>query len=588
MWISRAAAMCQRLVTNQRYSRRRNSLAVTILEQITDAVVVTDDLGEIKYVNRAFTEITGYRSEEVIGRNPSILQSGRQDAAFYAEMWWTIAKAGVWSGEIWNRRKSGEVYAGILTISAVLDTHGHIQCYIGIFSDISQLKRSERLIEELRRHDALTGLLNWDAVQGEIATAVQQTLKRGKSRIAVLMLGLDRFKDINGGLGYAEGDQVLKAVTERLVSAAGVGASIGHRGGDEFCILLTDVETEGCVQGRANRILDAVRQPISLHGLEVVVTASIGFGVFPRDGRDAQSLIRRADIAMRRAKRAGRSLIRSFDAQTDGDGLEQMSLWQDLRRAVEREEFMLQYQPQVDLRDGRIVGVEALVRWRHPELGMIPPTKFITLAEETGLIIDIGAWVLREACTQVRTWQVEGHDGLRVAINLSAVQFSQVDLEQQIGAALAVTGLAADSLELEITERMMMANPENAIEAMHRIKGLGVKFAVDDFGTGYSSLAYLKHFPIDILKIDRAFVGNCPHDRVDTALTEAIINLGRCLDLSVVAEGVATMEQCAFLLERGCGIAQGYLFSPPLDGRQLSSLLASGARLAVPVETMFG
>lgn len=588
MWISRAAAMCQRLVTNQRYSRRRNSLTVTILEQITDAVVVTDDLGEIKYVNRAFTEITGYRSEEVIGRNPSILQSGRQDAAFYAEMWWTIAKAGVWSGEIWNRRKSGEVYAEILTISAVLDTHGHIQCYIGIFSDISQLKRSEQLIEELRRHDALTGLLNWDAVQGEIATVVQRALKRGKSRIAVLMLGLDRFKDINGGLGYAEGDQVLKAVTERLVSAAGVGASIGRRGGDEFCILLTDVETEGCVQGHANKILDAVRQPISLHGLDVVVTASIGFGVFPRDGRDAQSLIRRADIAMRRAKRTGRSLIRSFDAQTDGDGLEQMSLWQDLRRAVEREEFMLQYQPQVDLRDGRIVGVEALVRWRHPELGMIPPTKFITLAEETGLIIDIGAWVLREACTQVRTWQVEGHDGLHVAINLSAVQFGQVDLEQQIGAALAVTGLAADSLELEITERMMMANPENAIEAMHRIKGLGVKFAVDDFGTGYSSLAYLKHFPIDILKIDGAFVGNCPHDRVDTALTEAIINLGRCLDLSVVAEGVETMEQCAFLLERGCGIAQGYLFSPPLDGRQLSSLLASGARLAVPVETMFG
>lgn len=588
MWISRAAAMCQRLVTNQRYSRRRNSLAVTILEQITDAVVVTDDLGEIKYVNRAFTEITGYRSEEVIGRNPSILQSGRQDAAFYAEMWWTIAKAGVWSGEIWNRRKSGEVYAEILTISAVLDTHGHIQCYIGIFSDISQLKRSERLIEELRRHDALTGLLNWDAVQGEIATAVQQTLKRGKSRIAVLMLGLDRFKDINGGLGYAEGDQVLKAVTERLVSAAGVGASIGHRGGDEFCILLTDVETEGCVQGHANKILDAVRQPISLHGLEVVVTASIGFGVFPRDGRDAQSLIRGADIAMRRAKRAGRSLIRSFDAQTDDDGLEQMSLWQDLRRAVEREEFVLQYQPQVDLREGRIVGVEALVRWRHPELGMIPPTKFITLAEETGLIIDIGAWVLREACTQVRTWQVEGHDGLHVAINLSAVQFGQADLEQQIGAALAVTGLAADSLELEITERMMMANPENAIETMHRIKGLGVKFAVDDFGTGYSSLAYLKHFPIDILKIDRAFVGNCPHDRVDTALTEAIINLGRCLDLSVVAEGVETMEQCAFLLERGCGIAQGYLFSPPLDGWQVSSVLASGARFDLPVQTTLG
>jgi diguanylate cyclase (GGDEF)-like protein/PAS domain S-box-containing protein len=579
MLIALAAILLLWLAEALLRSRRRDALAAQIFEHAVEGIAVTDAAGSILRVNRAFCDITGYRPEEVIGRNPRLLQSGRHDAAFYADMWRHIADTGAWSGEIWNRRKSGETYPEALSVSAMRDAAGRVTHYIGVFSDISQRKKSESLIEELSRYDTLTGLLNWSAVQEELAAALRRVRERGKGRLAVLLLGLDRFRNVNDSLGHVGGDLVLETVAARLADVAGAGARLGRRGGDEFCVFITDAESEEDVRRRAERFLGTVCEPMLVCGHEVVITASIGFSLYPHDGQDAALLARRAEAAMQHAKKEGGNLYRAFDARMDGNGLERLTLERHLRRAVARREFMLQYQPQVDLRDGRILGAEALVRWKHPELGMIPPAKFIGLAEETGLILDIGAWVLREACVQAKAWQAAGHCGLQIAINLSALQFRQPDLAEQVAAVLAETGLPAADLDLEITESTMVADPESALVAMERIKAMGVKFSVDDFGTGYSSLAYLKRFPIDTLKIDRAFVRDCHEGGRDAALAETVINLARSLDLKVIAEGVETAEQRAFLRERGCDAVQGYLFSPPVGVQQFSSLLAMGGRL---------
>ncbi|MCK6385155.1 MAG: EAL domain-containing protein [Rhodocyclaceae bacterium] len=584
MLISLAAILLLWLAEALLRSRRRHELAAKIFENTVEGITVTDAAGTILRVNRAFCDITGYRAEEAVGRNPRILQSGRHDAAFYADMWRHVADTGSWSGEIWNRRKSGEIYPETLSVSALRDGSGRITHYIGVFSDISQHKKSESLIEELSRYDILTGLLNWGAVQEELLIVLRRAWAGSKGQPAVMLLGLDRFRNVNDSLGHVGGDLVLETVAARLAEAAGAGARTARRSGDEFCIIFPEVESEAAMRRCAERILGAVSEPMLVSGHEVVMTASIGFSLSPRDGQDAAQLIRRAEAAMQHAKKEGGNFFQSFDARMDGNGLERLTLERHLRRAVARKEFMLQYQPQVDLRDGRILGAEALVRWRHPELGMIPPAKFIALAEETGLILDIGAWVLREACAQAAAWQASGHRGMQVAVNLSALQFRQPGLAEQVAAVLAETGLPAADLDLEITESTMVADPESAIATMQRLKAMGVKFSVDDFGTGYSSLAYLKRFPIDTLKIDRAFVRDCHEGGRDAALAETVINLARSLGLKVIAEGVETAEQHAFLRERGCDIAQGYLFSPPVGEPQFASLLAMGGRLDVPLQ----
>ncbi|MDA0191014.1 MAG: EAL domain-containing protein, partial [Proteobacteria bacterium] len=490
-------------------------------------------------------------------------RSGRHDAGFYRAMWESIRTQGSWQGEIWNRDKNGRVFPEWLSVSVVRDAHGEVDHYVGLFTDISERKRAEERIRHMAEHDALTGLPNRVLLGDRLSQAIAAA-QRERRVMALIFLDLDRFKNINDSLGHQIGDRLLQAVAGRIVGTLRGSDTVSRPGGDEFILLLPEIAHPDAAARIAEKLIEALARPCVIDGHELAVTASLGISIYPEDGEDAETLIRNADTAMYHSKESGRNVYHFFRPEMNARVFERMSLEHSLRRALERSEFRLHYQPQIDIATRRLIGMEALVRWQSPELGLVSPARFIPVAEDSGLILPLGAWVLGEACRQARAWQVAGLPALPVAVNISALQFRQPNFVGVVEQVLAQSGLAPECLELELTESIMMHAAERNIEVLDTLRRMGVKVAIDDFGTGYSSLAYLKRLPIDKLKIDQAFVRDIATDADDAAIIAAIIGLAHNLKLRVIAEGVESEAQLEFLRHGGCQEVQGYLFSPPL------------------------
>jgi diguanylate cyclase (GGDEF)-like protein/PAS domain S-box-containing protein len=563
-------------ITLRKQSEKQLQQSAIVFENTKDGVIITDPAVRITAVNQAFTEITGYTEEEVQGKNPNILKSDMQSPDFYAEMWSSIKESRYWQGEIWNRRKNGQIYAEWLTISTVFDLSGNITNYIAVFSDISQMKESEQKLKQLAHYDSLTGLPNRLLMHARLVHALERT-QRKDSKIAILFLDLDHFKNINDSLGHPAGDEVLQATAKRLAQRVREEDTLARLGGDEFVILLEHLEKAESAAIVAQDLLYLFSKPFILADKqEVYLGASIGISLFPDDGKSATQLIQHADAAMYEAKNAGRNTYRFYMQEMTIAANERLLMEMELRRALERDEFIVHFQPQVEIVSSKIIGLEAMVRWQHPQLGLVPPNKFIGVAEDSGLIGPLGEWVLQTACRQILAMDRKGMPPLKLAVNLYIRQFFQENLVQRISEILAETGLDPRRLELEITETMMMEKRISWMNMLEGLKKLGVSLAIDDFGIGYSSLAYLKQFDIDTLKIDRSFIANIPTISSDKEIVSTIITMARNLNLQVVAEGVETEEQLNFLREHGCNAYQGYLHSRPLPAEELVELLLHG------------
>ncbi|WP_246211248.1 sensor domain-containing protein [Vogesella oryzae] len=547
-------------------------LAATVFDNATEGILVTDGEGRIVMVNQAFTRITGFTQDLAIGRVSRMLRVANRERNRGLQE--ALERDGHWKGELFDRRRNGDPYIAELSISAVRDPFGQLSHYVGVFSDITGRKQAEDRLQFLASHDPLTRLPNRSALIEAIDTAI---LEAGdiEPRLALMFIDLDRFKLINDSFGHQAGDEVLHEIAARLTQSTERFGLVARLGGDEFTLVVRDFDDHGNLGRMAEEVLAALARPIRIEEHEVFVSGSIGISVYPNDGVEAASLLKNADAAMYRAKEAGKNTYQFFDAQMNAQTFERLLMESGLRQALERQEFELHYQPQVSCDGGRLEGVEALIRWRHPHLGLVPPGRFIPLAEETGLIKPIGAWVLREACHQMVAWDKMGLCVPRLAVNLSARQFEQQTLLNEVNDVLAVTGLAASRLELEITESMLMHNPQEAVSLLRELKALGVKLSIDDFGTGYSSLSTLKRYPLDYLKVDRSFVEGLPGDEDSAAITEAIIAMARKLKFTVIAEGVETAAQSVFLANAGCAILQGYYYSRPLPVAMLEQWLAA-------------
>lgn len=530
----------------------------------------------IEYVNPAFERMTGYAREEVIGRNPDFLLGDDRAQHGVKEILAAFREKREGNTMLRNYRKDGTLYWNDLYIAPVKDEDKEVRHFVVIQYDVTVIKRSEAKLQYQAHYDALTGLPNRVLLNERLGQAIADL----SGPVWLVYLDLDRFKVVNDSLGHQAGDVLLKHVAERLRAAVKPSDTVARLGGDEYVMILSDPGTGATIAGVVQGILDAVAQPLIIEGHEFFPTCSMGIAAYPADGKDEATLMRHADIAMYRAKELGRNNYQFYSCAMNAKTLERLHLEGELRHALERDEFVLHYQPQVDLQSGQIVGMEALIRWNHPELGMVPPDRFIGLAEETGLIVAIGAWVLRTACAQNKVWQRSGFAGLRVAVNLSARQFGSKDLANSIIAVLEETGLAADGLEIELTESSLMADVDGAVASMRALKAIGIHLSLDDFGTGYSSLSYLKRFPIDVLKIDQSFVRDVMSDPDDAAIVASIISLAHNLKLHVIAEGVETAEQLAYLRLHGCDDMQGYYFSKPVPAAAFEQMLREGKNLA--------
>lgn len=555
-------------------------LAEVAIENTTEGVMITDARLRILAVNRAFFRITGYSEAEVLERQPSLLQSGRHDGEFYEAMWGSIRSQGHWQGEIWNRRKGGADYPASLSIRAVPDARGDVVNYVGVFSDLTAIRESEARCDFLAHHDPLTGLPNklLFVARGERALA-RARFSGGRVAVVFLELDLDRFKHLDNTLGQPAGDELLRRVGERLDQSVRAEDVVGRLDGNRFMILLKELADGDSAGVVARRLLDGLAVPFRLSGFELYATAAIGVSLFPQDGDELDVLMEAAASAMDYAREQARGSVQFYSAELTRAKTDRFRMESELRRAIHSDELVLHFQPQVSVWSGRIVGVEALVRWRHPELGLILPSRFLPLAESTGLVVEIGAWVLGEACRQVCRWMAEGLPALRVAVNLSAQEISATPLADVIAATLAETGLDPAQLEVEITEASVMANLERAVVTLCAVKSLGVTIALDDFGTGHSSLNYLRRFPIDRLKLDGSFICQVADLETDRAVAHAAIELGHAFKLGVVAEGVETPGQLRFLSASGCDTYQGHLFAAALPPDGLASILrAEGGR----------
>jgi diguanylate cyclase (GGDEF)-like protein/PAS domain S-box-containing protein len=556
-------------------------LAATVFEASSEGIMITDASNNIVTANRAFTEITGYAEDEVRGQNPRLLNSGRQEREFYQEMWESLTQHDHWQGELWNRRKNGEIYPEWVVINAVRNSGDVVSHYIAVFSDISQRKYDEERIGYLAHYDPLTDLPNRVLFQDQLARLLA-ACQRQEKLAAVLLLDLDRFKNVNESLGHMFGDQLLQQVAQRLQAVVRDVDVVARLGGDEYVVVLSEL---GEAQGAAlvaQKILGEFSIPFAMAGQEISITASIGVSLYPDDGDNPDVLLKNAESAMYGAKQSGRNSYRFYTQSMNASVLSLLRMENAMHHALERGEFLLHYQPQVDLFNGRVIGMEALIRWQHPERGMIPPMEFIPLAEESGFIIPIGEWVLKEACRQAKRWHDAGFGGLCVAVNLSAVQFKQSNLKDVIQGAANEAGLDLRCLELELTESLVMHNAEDVIKTLQQLKSLNLQLSIDDFGTGYSSMSYLKRFPVDKLKIDKSFIRDISDDPADLAISQAIIALGHSLGLRVIAEGVETVEQLALLHANRCDEMQGYYFSKPVDAAAFTRLLEEGRQLDVP------
>lgn len=557
-------------VTANKESAQRLELAMHVFSQGSEGVMITNARNEIISINRAFTEITGYAEAEVLGKQPQLLQSGRHDRDFYHVMWQRLNTHGKWEGEIWNRRKDGQVYPEWLTVSRVGETNDDLH-YVGVFADITQRKVAEEKIEQLAFYDPLTALPNRHLFKDRVAQAIR-VAERTKSTFGLAFLDLDHFKEVNDVHGHNVGDLLLQQVTERIKQRIRPGDTVARLGGDEFVLLLLDMPIKE-MAARLNAILGDVSQMYAIQGKQVHVSASAGLAVYPGDGDDHNTLLKHSDMAMYQAKADGRNSLRLFNATMASELRTKYQLDAALRMALENNEFSVVYQPQIRLSDGRMVGLEALLRFDSKVLGPVSPNLFIPVAEETGLIHRIGEWVLERVVAQIAEWCALGFSDFSVAVNLSAKQFWNEEFVDKLAALLSRRHLPGAMLELELTERIAMGDAERAIGRMQALRDLGVRLSIDDFGTGYSSLAYLRWMPVNVLKIDKSFVDDIGTDADDETICKSIINLGLGLGMTVLAEGVETQKQADFLLKAGCHLVQGYLYFRPVAASDILPLL---------------
>jgi diguanylate cyclase (GGDEF)-like protein/PAS domain S-box-containing protein len=548
-------------ITGRKAAEEKLRLSAIVLEHIADGVMVLDTHSKIIATNPAFTRITGYTEREAIGQHSSLTRSTRHSEDFYNALWSDLANAGFWRGEIWSTRKNGDAYLEWVTVSAVRDDAGAVTHFVGVFSDITKAKESQDKLDHLAHHDPLTALPNRLLFHDRLQHALQRA-ERDNEQLAVLFIDLDRFKNVNDTLGHHVGDELLKQVAAALAGHLRDGDTLARLGGDEFIVLLENVHGAFGAGHVAEKLMSMFEQPFSVADHELFVTGSVGISLFPQDATDLNMLIRNADVAMYQAKARGRNGYQFYAPSMSGEGVERLRMEAMLRRSIERNEIFLEYQPQVEIDSGRLIGVEALVRWQSPELGLVSPARFIPLAEDTGFIDRLGKWVLVEACRQMVRWQEAGLAVPKIAVNLSVRQFERGGMANTVAGVLRATGLAPACLQLEVTESVIMKTGD-ALVFINDLHAIGVGLAIDDFGTGYSSLAYLKQLPVQTLKIDRSFIKDISTDANDEAIAIAIIQLGKSLNLSVIAEGVETEEQAAFLLRHGCNQAQGYLYSRP-------------------------
>jgi len=547
--------------------------AAVVFESTSEGVVITNTEQEIVAVNNAFTQITGYMEADILGEKASILKSGRHDVTFFEKMNKHIELYGEWQGEIWNRRKNGETFPELLTINKVENGKGEITHYVGVFTDITAIKQSEAELSYLAHHDPLTGLPNRLLLNSNLKQIIDRA-NRKHQQIGVLFLDLDRFKNINDSMGHPQGDRLLEVVATRLTSSIRDMDMIARLGGDEFVIIADNLGHVSDALHIAENALASLNNPFHINGHEIFVNASIGISVFPKDGKDTETLIKNADAAMYRAKEKGRNNSQFYTEELTAIAFEKISLETSLRHALELNEFVLHYQPQISIQTGKLIGMEALIRWNHPERGIVSPAKFIPIAEETGLIVPIGEWVLQTACKQNRQWIENGHSPVPVAVNLSPRQFHAKGLAELVLQTLESTALDAQYLELELTESLMMQDVDLSIEIMKEFDQMGVKLSIDDFGTGFSSLNYMKRFPIDKLKIDQSFVRDIGTDRDHKEIVVSIIMLGHSMNLNVIAEGVETKEQLDYLKEHHCDEIQGYYYSRPVPAEEFEILFS--------------
>ena len=550
-------------ITQRKKIEAKMREALVVFNASNQGITTTDADGRITSVNPAFTRITGFTADEAIGRTPSILKSGRHDAAFYESMWSTLRTDGIWEGEVWNRRRDGQIYPEWLTISSVTDADGKVTDYVSLFSDITERKQQEEEIWRQANFDALTGLANRNLFADRLERAIAQA-RRKEQKVGIAFLDLDGFKWINDTLGHDFGDELLVEVARRLRHAVREQDTVARLGGDEFTVVINDLTDPQDMLSVGEKLVGTLRDPFALGGNTHQLSGSIGITLYPDDGEDVQTLLKNADIAMYKAKQGGKNRFQFYAHHMQIDARSRMQMESELRDAIAGNQLLLHYQPIVDADSGELVGAEALIRWQHPANGLMSPLDFIPVAEDSGLIIQIGEWALREAARQWASWRAKGHPLLRISVNISSVQFRADNLRQLVAEVLHEFDVDPGWLVLEITESVLMDGSAEAEARMREIKGLGVGYALDDFGTGYSSLSYLKRFPVDIVKIDRSFVNDCPDDHNDARLVEAIVNMAHSLDLRVTAEGVETEAQFEFLRELGCDYLQGYLVGRPL------------------------
>jgi diguanylate cyclase (GGDEF)-like protein/PAS domain S-box-containing protein len=559
-------------ITQQKEVEEQLRMIEAVFSTSNEAIMVADRDGLIKTINPAFSRITGYSLEEVQGRNPSILSSGRHEVDFYQNMWQEIIRQGCWSGEIWNRRKNGTIYPEWLSVSVVYDSEGEPSEYVAVFSDITKRKNDEAQIVRQAYYDELTELPNRTLLSDRLNLAIA-TANRDEQIIALLFVDLDRFKYVNDSMGHEYGDDLLKQVADRLNGCVRDTDTVARFGGDEFVILLHNIKSEADAAHVAQKLIDALSTPFVLAEREIIIGASIGIAMHPGDADTAETLIRNADLAMYKAKQSGRNQAHFFTAAMQEHANQRMTLEQDLRHALERNQLEVYYQPIASGQSGQVVGLEALLRWHHPERGLIPPDQFIPMAEETGLIGSIGEWVLETACRQIQTLTAAGHE-LYLSVNISERQRDLGLNAAAVSRVLAEHQISPARLILEITESLLIQDSEETVAWLQGFKDLGISLAIDDFGTGYSSLSYLKRFPVDTLKIDREFIRDLNNDRYADSLVSAIISMAASLELRLIAEGVETEKQRLSLISQGCRFMQGYLFCPPLPAEELAQWLS--------------
>ncbi len=542
------------------------------VEQSSSVIMITDTKGKIEYVNPKLRHVTGYSVEEIIGKNPRILKSGKTSSGVYTELWDHITSGKEWYGELCNKKKNGELYLESVSISPIRNSKDEITHILKVSDDITERKKAEKTIHQMAYYDALTGLPNRILFSDRLGQSLEHA-RRTKKAQAVMFIDLDNFKLINDTMGHAMGDNLLKSVAEELKNSVRAGDTVSRAGGDEFTVLITSLNCEKDVEMIAEKIISAFRKPFVFGGHELNVTTSIGIAIYPTDGKDEEILLRNADTAMYHAKEQGKNNYKRYDNSLHEKVTKKLLIDTKLRTALDKEQFVLYYQPQIDIYTREVIGMEALLRWQHPELGLVPPMDFIMNAEGSGMIVPISEWVLFTACSQVKTWQDAGFVPVGVSVNLSSQTFIREDLLKVIEQVIKATGIAPELLELEITEGTVMQKVESTVYKLQQLRKLGVQISIDDFGTGYSSLSYLKKFPLHTLKVDRSFITDIINDNDSASIALAIIAMAKKLRLKVIAEGVETEEQLSLLRENQCDIVQGYLISRPVPVEEFERFL---------------